>query len=76
MHYVSKIKGMSHNQECFPGKREDTDINEGQSLGHDIGLTTPKPFSLSEGPDSRILRGYCGAKELVTPAHFALRLKA
>ena len=29
---------------------------------HDVGSRTSKPFSSSEVPDSRILRGYCGAK--------------
>ena len=72
-HDVSKTQGMSHNQEHFPGKWRDIDINEGQSLAsRDIGPTLPKPSSPSEGPDSRILRGYCGARELVTPTHFAL----
>ena len=72
-HDVSKTQEMSHNQEHFPGKWRDTDIKEGQSLAsRDIGPTSPKPFSPSEGPDSRILRGYYGARELMTPAHFAL----
>ena len=31
-----------------------------------------KPSSLFEDPDSRILRGYCGAREFVVPAHFPL----
>ena len=70
---MSKTKGMSHNWERLPGKREDTDINEEQSLAsRDIGLTSQKPSSSFEGQDSRILRGYCGAKEPVSPAHFAL----
>ena len=34
----------------------------------DKGPRTPKPSSPSEEPDSRILRGYCGAKEFDNPA--------
>ena len=33
-------------------------------------------LSPSEDPDSRILRGYCGAREFVVPAHFPLGPKA
>ena len=52
---------MSHNQERTLGKRRGSDIDEGQGLAsHDIGLTSPKPSSPSEEPDSRIFRGYCG----------------
>ena len=41
----------------------------GQDLtSHDIGLRTPKSSSPSEELDSRILRGYCGAKEFDNPA--------
>jgi len=35
-----------------------------------------KLSSPSEEPDSKILKGYCGTREFVTPAHFTLRLKA
>ena len=74
---VSKTKGMSHNQEHVPSKWRGIGIDEGRGLAScDIGPTSPKPSSSSDGPDSRILRGYCGAKELVTPAHFTLRPKA
>ena len=34
---------------------------------HDEGPRTSKSSSLSEEPDSRILRGYCGAKEFDNP---------
>ena len=37
-------------------------IGEQDSTGHDIGPRTSKLLSSSEEPDSRILRGYCGAK--------------
>ena len=36
----------------------------------------PKPSSPTKRSDSRILRGYCGAREFVTPAYFMLRPKA
>ena len=35
--------------------------------GHDKGPRTPKPSSPFEEPDSRILKGYCGAKEFDNP---------
>ena len=34
---------------------------------HDESPRTSKPSSPSEEPDSRILRGYCGVKELNSP---------
>ena len=34
---------------------------------HDESPRTSKPSSPSEEPDSRILRGYCGVKELDSP---------
>ena len=34
---------------------------------NDKGPMSPKPSSLSEESDSRILRGYCGAKEFDNP---------
>ena len=34
---------------------------------HDGGPRTSKPSSLPKEPDSRILRGYCGVKELSSP---------
>ena len=74
---VSKTKGMSYDQECFSGKRKDIDINEGQRwASHDIGPTSPKPSSPTKRSGSRILRGYCGAREFVTQAHFILGPKA
>ena len=74
---MSKIKGMSHDWERFPSKLKDTDINEGQNwASHDIGPTSPKPSSPTKRSGSRILRGYCGAREFVTLAHFTLGPKA
>ena len=64
---------MSYNQERVLSKRKSSGIDEGQDLAsRDIGSTSSKPSSPSEEPDSRILRGYCGAKEFVIPTHFAL----
>ena len=39
--------------------------------GHDESWRTLKPSSLSKEPDNRILRGYCGFKELssLSPLH-------
>ena len=37
---------------------------------HDEGSRTTKPSSLSEEPDSRIWRGYCGAKGFGNPSPF------
>ena len=34
---------------------------------HNEGPRTSKSSSLSEEPDSRILRGYCGVEELSSP---------
>ena len=68
---------MSHNQEHAAGKRRGSSIDEGQDLAsHDIGPMSPKPSSLSEEPDSRILRGYCGVKELSNPGPLYIELKA
>ena len=74
---MSKIKGMSYDRERFPGKLKDTDINGGQNwASHDIGPTSPKPFSLTKRSGSRILRGYCGARGFVTLTYFTLGPKA
>ena len=37
-------------------------VRRQNSIDHDVGPRTSKPSSPSEVPDSRILRGYCGAK--------------
>ena len=74
---MSKSKGMSRDPAYLPNKRRDADINEGQSrAGHDVGLTSSKPSSPTKRSGSRILRGYCGAREFMAPAHFTLRSKA
>ena len=43
---------------------------------HDKGSRTPKPSSTSEKPDSKILRGYCGAKEFDNPSPLYTEPKA
>ena len=43
---------------------------------HDEGPRTSKPSSPSEKPDSRILRGYCGAKGFGNPSPFHIKPKA
>ena len=42
---------------------------------HDKGPMSPKPSSPPEEPDSRILRGYCGAKEFDNPGPLYTRPK-
>ena len=37
-------------------------VGEQDSTNHDVGPRTSKSSSLSEGPNSKILRGYCGVK--------------
>ena len=44
------------------GEKALAPIGEQNSIGHDIGPRTSKPFSPFEEPGSGILRGYCGAK--------------
>ena len=43
---------------------------------HDEGSRTSKPPSLSEELNSRILRGYCGAKGFGNPGLFHIKPKA
>ena len=55
-------------QERVSDKRRGSGIDGGQDLtSHDRGPMSPKPSSPSEESDSRILRGYCGAKEFDNP---------
>ena len=58
-------------------KRRGSGIDGGQDLtSHDKGPRTPKLSSPSEGPDSRILRDYCGAKEFDNPGPLYTKPKA
>ena len=49
---------------------------EQDSTDHDIGPRTSKSSSSSEEPDSRILRGYCGAEGLAKPSPFHIEPNA
>ena len=51
-------------------------MGEQGSTGRDIGLRTTKSSSPPEEPSSRILRGYCGAKEFGNPDPFHIKSKA
>ena len=58
-------------QERALGRRRGPGTHGGQDLtSHDESPRTSKPSSPSEEPDSRVLRGYCRAKEFGNPAHF------
>ena len=64
-------------QERVSGKRRGFGIDGGQDLtSHDRGPMSPKPSSPSEEPDSRILRGYYGAKEFDNPGPLCTGPKA
>ena len=59
------------------GRRRGFDTHGGQdSTGRNIGPRTSKSSSLLEESDSRILRGYCGAKEFGNPGPFHIKPKA
>ena len=51
-------------------------IGKQDSTGHDVGPRTSKSSSPSEDPDSRILRGYCGAKGSGDSSPFDIKPKA
>ena len=54
-----------------------TSINGGRDLtSRDRGLMSQKPSSLSKESDIRILRGYCGTKELSDPDPLCIGPKA
>ena len=52
------------NARSVPWVAEETlaPMREQDSTDHDVDPRTSKSSSPSEGPDSRILRGYCGPK--------------
>ena len=57
-------------------KRKGSGAHGGQdSTDRDIGPRTSKPSSPFEEPDSRILRGYYGAKEIGNPSPFHIKPK-
>ena len=47
-------------------------VKRQSSIDHVVGPRTSKSFSSSEVPDSRILRGYCGAKGSGCPGPFRI----
>ena len=51
-------------------------IGKQDSIGHDVSPRTSKFSSPSEDLDSRILRGYCGAKESRDFGPFDIKPKA
>ena len=51
-------------------------IGKQDSTGHDVGPRTSKSSSLSEDLNSRILRGYCGAKGSGDSDPFDIKPKA
>ena len=59
------------------GKQRGPGTHGGQDLtSHDESPRTSKPSSLSEEPNSRVLRGYCGANESGNPGPFHINPKA
>ena len=59
------------------GKRRGSGAHGGQdSTGRDIGPRTSKSSSSHKQPDSRILRGYCRAKEFGNLSPFHIKPKA
>ena len=81
---ASLHKGINDGVSCIPkpqeralGRWRGSGTHGGQdSTGHDIGPRTSKSSFSSEEPDSRILRGYCGAKEFGHPGPFHVNPKA
>ena len=58
------------------GEKALAPIGEQNSIGHDIGPRISKSSSPSEEPDSRILKGYCGAKGSGDSGLFYIKPKA
>ena len=68
---------ISKRQEHALGRRRGSSTHGGQdSTSRDIGPRTSKSSSPPEERDSRILRGYCGAKEFGNPGPFHIKPKA
>ena len=60
----------------WAGEKALASIGEQNSIGHDIGPRISKSSSPSEELDSRILRGYCGAKGSGDSDPFYIKPKA
>ena len=59
------------------GRQRGSSTHGGQdSTDHNIGPRTSKSSSPPEEPDSRILKGYCGAKKFGNPGLFHIKPKA
>ena len=59
------------------GRRKGSNTHGEQDLtGHDEGPRTSKPSFPSKESNSRILRGYCGAKGFGNPGPFHIKPKA
>ena len=82
--FASLHKSINDDAPCTPkcqerslGRWRGSGTHGGQDLtSHDEDPKTSKPSSPSEKSDSRILRGYCGAKGLGNPDPFHIRPKA
>ena len=63
------------NARSLPWTNEETLelLREQGSTGHDIDPRTSKSSSSPEGLNSRILRGYCGAKGIGDPDPFHIK---
>ena len=57
----------------WAGEKALAPIGEQDSTSHDIGRRTSKSSSLPKGPNSRILKGYCGAKRFGDPGPFHIK---
>ena len=72
--------GAPHTPKCQEralGRRRGPSTRGGQDLtSHGESPRTLKPSFPSEEPDSRVLRGFCGAKESGNPGPFHIKPKA
>jgi len=75
--FIEDTLHIPRRQKCVSGIRKDPSINEGQDVtSHDRSLMLPKPSFPPEDPDSRILRGYCGVRELGDPGPLYAEINA
>ena len=73
-----KVHLVRRNARSMPwvGEEALAPIREQDSTSYDIGPRTSKSSSSFEEPDSRILRGYCGAKGSKDSGSFHIKPKA
>ena len=75
--FIEDTLHIPRRQKRVLGIRKDSSINEGQDMtSHDRSLMLSKPSSPFEDPNSRILRGYYGARELGDPGPLYTEPKA